>query len=47
LVGLFRVLIGKPQGKRPLGKSGRIREHNVTIDLREIEWEGVDWIHMA
>jgi hypothetical protein len=41
------VLVGKPQGKRPLGKCRRRREDNIKMDLREIEWEGVHWVHLA
>jgi hypothetical protein len=40
------VLVGKPKGKRPLGRS-RCREDNIKIDLRETEWGGMDWIHVA
>jgi hypothetical protein len=40
-------LVGKSEGKRPLGSPGRRWEDNIRIDIREIEWEGVDWIHLA
>jgi hypothetical protein len=40
-------LVGKPEGKRPLGSPRRRREDNIRMDLREIGWEGVDWIHLA
>jgi len=43
----YNILIGKPEGKRLLGRSGRIWEYNIKMDLRDIVWEGVDWIHMA
>jgi hypothetical protein len=36
----------KPQGKRPLATSRR-RWDDIKMDLREIEWEGVDWTHLA
>jgi hypothetical protein len=42
-----RNLIGKPEQKRPLGRPRCRREANVGIDLREIGWEGVEWIHLA
>jgi hypothetical protein len=39
--------VGKPEGKRPLGKPRRRWEDNVHMDLREIEWGGMDWIDVA
>jgi hypothetical protein len=41
------ILIGKPEGKRPLRRHRRRWEYNVRMDLREIEWQGVDRIHLA
>jgi hypothetical protein len=35
------------EGKRPLGSHRRRREDNIRMDLREIRWEGVDWMHLA
>jgi hypothetical protein len=43
----YRSLVGKPEGKRPLGRPRRRRENNIQIDLREIGWGGMDWIHLA
>jgi hypothetical protein len=43
----FRILVGIPEGKRPLGRPRCIWEDNIRMDLREIGWEGVDWIHLA
>jgi len=40
-------LVGKPEGKRPHGRPRRVWKNNTKIDLREIGWEGVDWMHMA
>jgi hypothetical protein len=40
------VLVGKPQGKRPLEKSRRICK-SIRIDLRETVKEGMDWFHLA
>jgi hypothetical protein len=40
-------MIGKPEGKGPLGRSRRRWESNITKDLREIGWENVDWIHLV
>jgi hypothetical protein len=42
---VYKVLVGKPEGKRPLERPRRRREDGVRIDLREIGWGGgVDWI---
>jgi hypothetical protein len=41
-----KMLVGKPEGKRPLGKPRRRWEDNIRMDLSEIGWEGVDWIHL-
>jgi hypothetical protein len=41
------ILFGKPEGKRPLGRSRHRWEDNIRLDLREVGWEGVDWIHLA
>jgi hypothetical protein len=42
-----RILVGKPEGKRPLARPRRRWEDNIKIDLREIEWVGIDWIALA
>ena len=42
-----RVLVGKPEGKRPLRKSRRRWEDNIKTDLREVGCEGMDWIDLA
>jgi hypothetical protein len=39
--------VGKPEGKRPLRRPRRRWVDNIKIDLREIAWDGVDWIDMA
>jgi hypothetical protein len=38
---------GKPEGKKPLERPRRKWENGIKMDLREIDWEGVDWIHPA
>jgi hypothetical protein len=43
----YRVLVGKPEEERPLGRPRRRWEDNVKRDLREIGWNGMDWIHLA
>jgi hypothetical protein len=41
------VLVGKPEGKRPLGRPKRSWENNIRMDLTEVGWKDVDWIHLA
>jgi hypothetical protein len=43
----YSILVGKPEGKTSLGRPGCGWEDNVRLDLREIGWECVDWIHLA
>jgi hypothetical protein len=40
----YRILVRKPEGKRPLGRRRRRWVDNIKIDLREIGWDGVVWI---
>jgi hypothetical protein len=42
-----RILVGKPEGKRPLGSPRRMSVDNIKMDLREIGRYGVDWTDMA
>jgi hypothetical protein len=45
--GVFRVLVGKPEGKRPLGRSKRRWEDNIKMDLQEVgcgAWTGLGWL---
>jgi hypothetical protein len=44
---IYRILIGKPERNRPLGRSRRRLEDNIKTDLREIVSGGMDWIHMV
>jgi hypothetical protein len=44
---VYRVLVGKPEGRRPLGRPRRRWEDNIKMDLQEIRYEGVDWIELA
>jgi hypothetical protein len=43
----IEVIMGKAEGKRPLGRSRLMWADNIKMDLREIEWDGVHWIDMA
>ena len=46
--GAYRVLVGKPEGKRPLGRSRRRWEDNIKMDRQEVGWVGgKDWIDLA
>jgi hypothetical protein len=42
-----RILVGKPEEKRPLGRPRRRWVDNIKMVLKEIEWDGVDWIELA
>jgi hypothetical protein len=44
---VYRVLVGKPEGKRPLGRPSRRWEDNIKMDLQEVGCEGMDWIELA
>jgi hypothetical protein len=43
----YRILVGNPEGKRPLGRPRRRWVDNINMDLRVIEWDGGDWIDLA
>jgi hypothetical protein len=45
--GVYRVLVGKPEGKRPLGRPRRRWEDNIMTDLHEVGCGCVDWIGLA
>jgi len=48
--GLYRALVGKPEGKRILGRSRRRWEANITMDLEEVGWEawsGLIWVRIG
>jgi hypothetical protein len=44
---VYKVLVGKLEGKRPLGRPRRRWEDGIRMDLREIDLGGVDWIRLA
>jgi hypothetical protein len=44
---VYRVLVGKPEGKRPLGRPRRRWENNIKADLQEVGCWGMDWIVLA
>jgi hypothetical protein len=43
----YIILVGKPEGKRPLGRHRRRWEYYIGLDLREVGWESVDWMNPA
>ena len=45
--GVYRVLVGKPEGKRPFGRPRRRWEDNIKMDLQEVGCGGIDWIELA
>jgi hypothetical protein len=46
---VYKVVVGKPEGKRPLGRPRRRWGNGIRVDLREIGWRwgGMEWIHLA
>ena len=44
---VYRVLVGKPEGKRPLGRLRRRWEYNIKMDLQEVGCGGMDWIELV
>ena len=48
--GIYRVLVEKPEGKRPLGRPTRRWEDNIRVDLQEVDvgaWNGSSWIRLG
>jgi hypothetical protein len=43
----YSIVVGKPEGKRPLGRPRHRWDDNMRMDLRELGWEGVDRFHLA
>jgi hypothetical protein len=46
-IGVYTVLVGKPEGKRPLRRPRRRWENNIRMELQEVGWGGMDWIGLA
>jgi hypothetical protein len=44
---IYRILMGKPEGKRPLGRPSSRWLNNIKMGLREVERDCMDWIHVA
>jgi hypothetical protein len=45
--GVYRILVGRREGRRPLARRRHRWEDNIEMDLREVGWEGMDWIELA
>jgi hypothetical protein len=45
--GVYRVLVGSPEGKRPLGRPRRKRDDNIKVELREMGIDGANWFRLA
>jgi hypothetical protein len=43
----YRILVGRLEGRRPLGRPRRRWEYDIKIDLQEVGWWGTDWIELA
>jgi hypothetical protein len=46
-IGVYRILLGKPEGKRPLGRSRRRWEDNIKSDFQKVGCGGMDWIEVV
>jgi hypothetical protein len=46
-INAYNILVGKPEEKTPLERPRHRWEDNIKMDLREIGWEGADWMHLA
>jgi hypothetical protein len=47
IINAYNILVGKPEGMRPLGRPRCRREDNIRVDLREIGWEGMGWMYLV
>jgi hypothetical protein len=45
--GAYRILVGRPEGRRPLGRPRRRWENNIKMDIWEMGWGGMNWIELA
>jgi hypothetical protein len=45
--GAYRILVGRPEGRRPTGRPRRRWEDNIKVDLQDVGWKSVDWIDLA
>ena len=47
MTGVYRVLVGKPEGNKPLGRPMHRWEDNIKMDIQEVRCWGMDWIELA
>jgi hypothetical protein len=45
--GAYRILVGRPEGRQPLGRPRHRWEDNIKVDLQDVGWGGMDWIELA
>jgi hypothetical protein len=45
--GAYRILVGRPEGRRSLGRARRRWEDNIKMDLQDVGWGGMDWTELA
>jgi transposase len=45
--GAYRILVGRPEGRRPLGRPRLRWEDNIKMGLQDMGWGGMDWIELA
>jgi hypothetical protein len=45
--GAYRILVRRPEGRRPIGRPRHMWEDNIKMDLQVVGWEGMDWIELA
>ena len=45
--GVYRAVVRKPGGKRPLGRPRRRWQDNIKMDIQDVGWRGMDWIELA
>jgi hypothetical protein len=43
----YRILLGRPEGRRPLGKPRHRWEDNIKMDLQDVGWGGMDWLRIG
>jgi hypothetical protein len=47
VINVYKIVVRKPEGKRPLGRPKRRWENNIRMDPKEIGWEGMDRLHLV
>jgi hypothetical protein len=45
--GAYTILVGRPEGRRPLGRPRRRWEDNIKMDLQDVGWGSMDWVELA